>query len=250
VIWDGGGTIVTNAHVVGKGAHLVELWDGRSLPAEVQARDEQRDLAKLKLATVGDPPAAFRTSPLKPGELVIAVGNPLGFTGALTTGVVHSVGPFPGFGRRPWVQASIRLAPGNSGGPLADAAGQVVGINTMIASGGIALAVPGPTVVDFVRNGARPRLGVVVREMRLQQGSGIGLLIMNIDEDSPAEHASLLIGDLLIGTPETRFITAFDLADTIGEAHDRLRLRFLRGDNAREREVVISLGGRSAREAA
>jgi serine protease Do len=248
VIWDGYGTIVTNAHVVGKGTHLVELWDGRSLPAEVQARDDQRDLAKLKLATAGDPAANFRTSPVKPGELVIAVGNPLGFTGALTTGVVHSVGPFEGFGRRPWVQASIRLAPGNSGGPLADAAGQVVGINTMIASGGIALAVPSATVEDFVRNGVRPRLGVAVREVRSKQGSG--LLIMNIDEGSPAEHASLLIGDLLIGTRETAFRTAFDLADIISEAHGRIRLRFLRGDRAREREVVISLGGRFTSEAA
>jgi serine protease Do len=248
VIWDREGTVVTNAHVVGKGNHLVELWDGRSLPAEVQARDDQRDLAKLKLATAGDPAATFRISPLKPGELVIAVGNPLGFTGALTTGVVHSVGPFTGFGRRPWVQASIRLAPGNSGGPLADAAGQVVGINTMIASGGIALAVPSATVEDFVRNGVRPRLGVAIREVRSKQGSG--LLIMNIDEGSPAEHASLLIGDLLIGTPEALFATAFDLADAIGEASGRLRLRFLRGDNAREREVVVSLGGRFTREAA
>ena len=250
VIWDREGTIVTNAHVVGKGTHLVELWDGRSLPGEVQARDDQRDLAKLKLATVGDPAVTFRTSPVKPGELVIAVGNPLGFTGALTTGVVHSVGPLRGFGRRPWVQASIRLAPGNSGGPLADAAGQVVGINTMIASGGIALAVPSATVEDFLRNGVGRRLGVAVQEVRLKHGSGIGLLIMNIDEGSPAEHASLLIGDLLIGTPETRFATAFDLADAIGEAGGRLRLRFLRGDNAREREVVISLGSRFAWEAA
>jgi serine protease Do len=250
VIWDGEGTIVTNAHVVGKGTHLVELWDGRSLPGEVQARDDQRDLAKLKLATVGGPAATFRTFPIRPGELVIAVGNPLGFTGALTTGVVHSVGPFTGFGRRPWVQASIRLAPGNSGGPLADAAGQVVGINTMIASGGIALAVPSPTVEDFVRNGVRPRLGVAVREVRLKQGSGIGLLILNIDQGSPAERASLLIGDLLIGTPETPFATAFDLADAIGEAGGRLRLRFLRGDHARGREVVVSLGSRFAWEAA
>jgi serine protease Do len=181
---------------------------------------------------------------------VIAVGNPLGFTGALTTGVVHSVGPLGGFGRRSWVQASIRLAPGNSGGPLADAGGQVVGINTMIASGGIALAVPSATVEDFLRNGAPSRLGIAVQEVRLKHGSGIGLLIMNIDEGSPAEHASLLIGDLLIGTPETRFTTAFDLADAIGEAGGRLRLRFVRGDNAREREVVVSLGGRFAWEAA
>src|SRR5258708_1860110 len=142
VIWDAEGTIITNAHVLGKGTHLVELWDGRSLPAEIKTRDDQRDLAKLKLATIGLPAAAFRSQPVRPGELVVAVGNPLGFTGALTTGIVHAAGPFPGLGRRPWVQAAIRLAPGNSGRSPAGAAGQLVGINTTVLSSGIALPIP------------------------------------------------------------------------------------------------------------
>src|ERR1700688_4654205 len=81
VIWDSAGTIVTNAHVVGEGAHLVELWDGRSFPAEVHSRDDSRDLAKLKLPAIGLPAVGLRSTPVKPGELVIAVGNPLGFTG-------------------------------------------------------------------------------------------------------------------------------------------------------------------------
>src|ERR1700676_1200649 len=71
VIWDSAGTIVTNAHVVGQGTHLVELWDGRVFPAEIQARDDSHDLAKLKLPTTGAPAASLRTSPVKPGELVI-----------------------------------------------------------------------------------------------------------------------------------------------------------------------------------
>jgi serine protease Do len=262
VIWDSAGTIITNAHVVehvvghvvGKGTHLIELWDGRAFPSDVHARYDSRDLAKFKLPTTGAPAASLRNSPVKPGELVIAVGNPLGFTGALTTGVVHAVGPFPGFGRRPWVQAAIRLAPGNSGGPLADAAGHVIGINTMLVPGGIALAVPTATVEEFVKNGARPRLGVTVQFVRLPRRRGVGLLIMGIENGSPAEQASLLIGDILIGTPATRFTTAADLADTIddaiAEAKSRLTVRFLRGDNTREREVVIALSGRLTREAA
>jgi serine protease Do len=254
VIWDSAGTIVTNAHVVGhgvgEGTHMVELWDGRSFPAEIHSRDDSRDLAKLKLPAIALPAASPRTTPVKPGELVIAVGNPLGFTGALTTGVVHAVGPFSGFGRRPWVQAAIRLAPGNSGGPLADAAGHVIGINTMLASGGVALAVPASTVEEFLKSGARPRLGVTVRVVRLPRRRGMGLLIMSIERDSPAEQASLLIGDLLIGTPGARFTAAPDLSDAIGDADGRLTLRFLRGDNTREREVVISLASRPTREAA
>jgi len=250
VIWDSAGTIVTNAHVVGEGTHLVELWDGSSFPAEIHSRDDSRDLAKLKLPATGVSSASLRTSPVKPGELAIAVGNPLGFTGALTTGVVHAVGPISGFGRRPWVQAAIRLAPGNSGGPLADAAGQVIGINTMLASGGIALAVPTATVVEFLQSGPRPRLGVTVRIVRLDRRRSAGLLIMSIENGSPAEQASLLIGDILIGTLGSRFTTAADLADAIDEADGRLKIHFLRGDNAREREVVISLPGRLTREAA
>lgn len=250
VIWDRAGTIVTNAHVLGQGLHLVELWNGSSFPAEIHSRDDSRDLAKLKLPATALPAASLRTSPVKPGELVIAVGNPLGFTGALTTGVVHAVGPFAGFGRRPWVQAAIRLAPGNSGGPLADAAGHVIGINTMLASGGIALAVPSAAVEDFLKNGAGPRLGLTVRVVRMPRRGGLGLLIMSIESDSPAERASLLIGDVLIGTPGSRFTTAADLSDAIGDANARLILRFLRGDNAREREVVISLANRPTREAA
>lgn len=251
IILDSDGIIITNAHVVGSGEHSVELWDGRCFRADLKAKDEQRDLAKLKLETSGLPAAKFRDHPVRPGELVVAVGNPLGFTGALTTGVVHAAGPFSGLGCRPWVQAAIRLAPGNSGGPLADAAGHVVGINTMIVSGGIALAIPGATIVDFVKNGASPRLGVTVRPVRLDRRNSIGLVILSVEQGSPAEQASLLIGDLLTGTEKVPFTTTADLSDAIAEFRSRrLRLRFFRGDRTREREVVISLEGRFASEAA
>jgi serine protease Do len=245
------GTIITNAHVIGEGTHWVELWDGRSVQADIKARDDQWDLARLKVPATGLPAATFRNHPVRPGELVVAVGNPLGFTGALTTGVVHAVGPFSGLGRRPWVHAAIRLAPGNSGGPLADAAGHVVGINTMIVYGGIALAVPSATVGDFVRNGVGPRLGVTVRSVRLHRRNDIGLLILSVDQGSPAEQASLLIGDLLIGTDKTRFTNTGDLVDAIADVGSGgLKLLFLRGDRAHEREVVVSLAGRFTREAA
>jgi serine protease Do len=251
VIWDAQGTVITNAHVVGGGAHSVELWDGRSFRADVTAKDDQRDLAKLKLDTSGLLAAKFRHRPVRPGELVIAVGNPLGFTGALTTGVVHAAGPFSRLGRRPWVQAAIRLAPGNSGGPLADAEGHVVGINTMIVSNGIALAIPSATVADFLQNGASPRLGVAVRPVRLDRHNNIGLLILSVDQGSPAEQASLLIGDLLIGTDRARFTVPADLADAIAESRShRLKLHFYRGNREQEREVVVSLQGRFASEAA
>lgn len=96
----------------------VELWDGRRLPARVLTRDARRDLASLRVtAASADAAAAGDSSSLRPGELVIAVGSPLGFAGAVSTGVVHSVGPIRGMGNRAWIRAQVRLAPGNSGGP-------------------------------------------------------------------------------------------------------------------------------------
>jgi S1-C subfamily serine protease len=87
--------------------------------------------------------------------------------------------------------------------------------------------------------------------VRVNRRSGLGLLILSVDQESPAERASLLIGDLLIGTQEATFTTSADLIDAITEADSgRLKLRFLRGDNPREREVVICLGDRLTQEAA
>jgi len=248
--WDSDGTVVTNAHVIGRGAYWVQLWDGEGFRAEIKVKGDQRDLAKLKLATSGLPSAKFRGDAVRPGELVVAVGNPLGFTGALTTGVVHAAGPFSGLGRKTWVQAAIRLAPGNSGGPLADAAGQVVRINTMIVAHGIALAIPSAAVADFVQNRASPRPGITVRPVRIDRRNRIGLVILSVDEGSPAAQVSLLIGDLLTGTDNAPFTMTADLADAIAEPGLHLKLRFLRGDRTREREVVFSLGRRFASEAA
>ena len=86
--------------------------------------------------------------------------------------------------------------------------------------------------------------------VRLPRPRGVGLLIMSIERASPAEQASLLIGDVLIGTLGARFTAAAELSDAVGDADGRMTLRFLRGDNPREREVVISLSGRTTREAA
>src|SRR5260370_16855334 len=120
VIWNGDGLIVTNAHVARSSPACVQLCDGREFEATVTARDLHRDLASLRINASGLPAATPADSAqIRPGELVIAVGNPLGFVGALTTGVVHAVGPIRGFGAQSCVQVGVRLAPGNSGGPLA-----------------------------------------------------------------------------------------------------------------------------------
>lgn len=244
VVWSTDGTVITNAHVVRGGTIRAELWDGRSLDAEIKSRDPRTDLAKLKLSAADLPVLGVRhAASLRAGELVVAVGNPLGFVGALTTGVMQASGPIRGLGRKPWVQASIRLAPGNSGGPLADAEGRVIGINTMVVSGGLALAIPTETVQDFLKRGSRPNLGVTVQPVRG------GVLVVEVAPNSAAERASLLIGDLLIAANGRAFASIEDLGDALDDAAGGiLKLRFLRGDRLREREVSILLDG--LREAA
>jgi serine protease Do len=242
VIWDSGGLIVTNAHVMRHASARVELWDGRAFPATVHSRDDRRDLAALRIHTRGLPSASpGDSSALRPGEMVMAVGNPLGFTGALTTGVVHTIGPLRGFGRRPWVQAAVRLAPGNSGGPLADAQGAVIGLNTMVVAGGLALAIPSNSVADFLKRGAGVSLGVTVRPVNIRSKTTIGLMVLEIARNSPAETASLLPGDILIAANNASFSSFEDLSDAIDAATGRLLvLRFLRGGSA-TREVAVAL---------
>ena len=248
VIWRSDGLIVTNAHVARGSRMDVSLWDGREFRAEVTARDARRDLAALRIeakdlnaAAIGD------SSRVRAGELAIAVGNPLGFLGALTTGIVHTVGPLRGLGSRHWVQADVRLAPGNSGGPLADSNGRVIGINTM-AAGRLALAIPSNDVARFLAGESRSNwMGVTVTPVRLPRGSrqGLGLLVLGIEPESPAANALLLLGDILLGTEGHAFRSVEDFADALqGEGSPLLRLEFLRGDYTRVRKVSVQLGVR------
>lgn len=143
VVWRADGLILTNAHVA-EGAVSVVLPDRRVLPARLAARDVEHDLAALVVEATGLSAAELGDSDtLRVGELVLAVGNPLGVVRALSAGLVHATG-------RRFIQADLRLAPGNSGGPLADARGRVVGLNAMIV-GGLALAVPSRAGWRFVR---------------------------------------------------------------------------------------------------
>src|SRR6266852_5516757 len=178
VIWSADGAIITNAHVARGSQARVQLWDGRELEAAVVSRDLRRDLAELRVTATNLPAATpADSSQLRPGELAIAIGNPLGFIGALTTGVIH-----------------------------ADARGRVIGINTMVA-GRLALAIPSNTVTNFLQADACDAyLGVVVEPVRVprpgSRAKTFGLVLLDVEPDSPAANASLLPGDILLGTDE------------------------------------------------
>ena len=163
--WRGGDLFVTSAHVVSTQKAVVVTPDGRAVEGRVVGRDVDRDIAllhapeaRVPAVTCGDPYA------LRPGSLVFAVGHPLGVKDAVSVGVFQAVRAIPrGYGmaeqrpRRgrnpfiPWVQANVRLAPGNSGGPIADVEGNVIGVAAMIVSG-LALAVPAPDLERLLSN--------------------------------------------------------------------------------------------------
>ena len=247
VIWSSGGTILTNAHVARGGQVGARLWDGREFSATVASRDPCRDLASLQIRATNLPSVFIADSAqVRPGQLAIAIGNPMGFVGALTTGVVHAIGPVRGLGPQLWVQADVRLAPGNSGGPLADAYGKLIGINTMVA-GRLALAIPSNVVRDFLSVApSDPCFGVTVRPVRIPRctvNDGFGLLLLEVEPHSAASYASLLPGDILVGTEDQVFTSLEDLSNALqGGGMRQLRLKFLRGDYTRVRRVTVQLG--------
>ena len=164
IVWDADGLVITNHHVVGRGRAVVETLDGQRIAATVIGVDAYNDLAALRVESrrLPTPPMGDSTA-MRVGELVVAVGNPFGLRGVATMGIVSGVGDvsWSGGASRELLQADVDLAPGNSGGPLVDTAGRVVGVASMIMSPGVALAIPTHVVTRFVRSlgWAKPRTG-------------------------------------------------------------------------------------------
>jgi len=221
VIWQSDGLIITNAHVATSNRATVELLDGRVFDAVRTQFDPQQDLAALKIvatdltaATIGNSEA------LRVGELVLAVGNPFADSGAVTTGIIYA-------SNQRAVMADLQLYPGNSGGPLADCLGRVVGINTMIVNG-LAVAVPSSTVERFLQVNSRPQLGVTLQPVLLDRRR-LGLLVLSILPGSVAETAGVQIGDVLIGVSGQLFTSMNDLTKYLRESKGTVPLQLLRG---------------------
>lgn len=214
------GYVLTNAHVVERAdTARVGLPDGRSVRGRVVGRDGSTDLAVLRVETdtliaaeLGD------SDDLRVGQLVIAIGNPLGFQSTVTTGVVSALGrSLRGRDGRPIegvIQTDAALNPGSSGGPLVDTRGCVVGINTAIvaAAQGICFAIPSNTasavVASLIRDGRvrRAHLGIsaaptpIGRALaaRLGLAAGEGIRVVEVVPGSPADRAGLRAGDILV----------------------------------------------------
>ena len=159
-IWHADGLIVTNAHVVQRFPLSVTLADGRTLPARLLASDATCDLAALVVDASDLPTIELGdTRHVQPGQWVLALGHPWGVRSAVTAGVVIGLGtewPHPVPYGRDWIAVNLPSRPGNSGGPLIDVRGRLVGINTMTTGPDVALAVPVRTAKTFLRRSVGP----------------------------------------------------------------------------------------------
>jgi serine protease Do len=237
--------VITNEHVVGSADEIsLTLYDGRQYEAQIVGKDPRTDLALVVFETREPVPliAVGDSDTLRVGDIVFAVGNPLGFEATVTSGIVSALGrqaqdggPIATF--TDYIQTDASINPGNSGGALVNLAGELVGINSWIASRsggsvGIGFAIPVSTMkkaVDaFIRDGQVTYgwLGVSIANMDerpavdladdLDLGDRTGAFVLNVFEGSPARKAGLLPGDLIVGVGDLGVADSSQLTRAIG----------------------------------
>ena len=229
------GYILTNNHVVTDAADIfVTLTDGREFKAKVIGTDERTDVALIKIdakdmtpLTIGDPKL------LKKGQWVLAIGSPFGLDSTATAGIVSAIGRDTGE-YLPFIQTDVAVNPGNSGGPLLNLNGEVVGINSQIISRsggfmGISLAIPideAMRVADQLRASGkvtRGRIGVQISEVGKDVAEAIGLpkaegaLVSNVESDGPADDAGVKAGDVITSFHGESIKRWSDLPRIVGE---------------------------------
>jgi serine protease Do len=212
------GLIMTNAHVVADAQKVtVKLLDRREFEAKVLGSDAKSDVAVLKIDAKSLPAVRLdRPESLHVGEWVVAIGAPFGFDNSVTAGIVSAMGrSLPDDGYVPFIQTDVAVNPGNSGGPLFNLDGEVVGINSQIYSRsggyqGVSFAIPIDMAMDVSRqlqaNGhvTRGRLGVGIQDMdqALARSFGLeaprGALVSSVEDGGPADHAGIKAGDVIV----------------------------------------------------
>lgn len=245
VVWQPGGIVLTNDHVVaGAGGVLrAQTLDGRDVPVTVMARSQDLDLAVLRISASDLPHVGIGDSTrLRVGELVFAIGHPWGQPWVVTAGIVSGLGEAETrSGQRiAFIRSDVRLAPGNSGGPLLDARGHVIGINAMVFGGDLSVAIASHIVEQWLNSaqGRRVRLGVGVQPLPLPagllNGRAHGLLVVSIEPGGLAEQAGLMVGDLLLHADAVSLERPEDLRTALQRTADAtVRLRLLRAGDIR-----------------
>lgn len=279
-IIDGAGLVITNNHVIEEAdAVEVVLQDGRVLPAEVIGRDPATDLAVLRVdagevlphVVFGDSDAA------RVGDWVVAIGNPFGLGGSLTVGVISARGRDIGGQYDDYLQSDVSINRGNSGGPLFNLDGEVIGVNTAIfsptgASVGISFSVPSavarPVIAQLIEHGETRRgwLGVNVQPVTPDMARAMGLssargaVVTRIDPEGPAAGSGLQAGDVILAIGGRAVADDRRLTRIVAETEPGARVRlevFRRGESLtlnveiarlRERAAAVRPGARNGAE--
>jgi serine protease Do len=264
---DASGYIVTNNHVAGEAEEItVTLQDGRKFDASLVGSDPRTDLAVLKIDATGLPYVAFGDSDsARVGDWVVAIGNPFGLGGTATAGIISARGRdsrqlrLSEYAYTDYLQLDAPINFGNSGGPVFNVAGEVIGVNTAIFSPnggnvGIGFAIPANQAKDIVadlrENGTVERgwLGVNIQSLDedLAQSFGLddasGALVADVVEDSPAARGGLQTGDVITRFNGTAIEDARDLSRSVAAAEPNESARLTVWRDGRSRELTVELG--------
>jgi serine protease Do len=256
------GYILTNAHVVdGANVVTVKLTDKREFHAKVIGTDKQSDVAVLKInasnlptVKIGDPNQS------KVGQWVVAIGSPYGFDNTVTSGIISAKArSLPNENYTPFIQTDVPVNPGNSGGPLFNLQGQVIGINSMIYSQtggfqGLSFAIPIDEAIrvkdELVKSGhvSRGRLGVAVQGVNQTLANSFGLqkpagaLVSSVDPGGPAAKAGLQAGDVILGVNGTAVNDSTDLPAQIASMKPGTKATLDIWRDKAKKQVTVTLG--------
>ncbi|HEX2831112.1 MAG TPA: DegQ family serine endoprotease [Burkholderiales bacterium] len=256
------GYVLTNAHVVDQADEItVKLTDKRELKAKVIGADRRTDIALLKIDANGLPFVRFGDpNKLRVGEWVVAIGSPFGFENSVTAGIVSAKGrSLPQENFVPFIQTDVAVNPGNSGGPLFNLRGEVVGINSAIYSRtggfmGLSFAIPIDVANDIAQQlkstgrVIRGRIGVVIQPVTKELADGFGLqkpagaLVNSVEKGGPAEKAGVEPGDVILRFDGKPVASSEDLPRVVGATKPgtRVTMQLWRNKQPREVQVVVA----------
>ena len=272
-IISGDGYILTNAHVIDAAEEVtVRLTDKREFKAKVIGADKRTDVALIKIDATGLPTVRFGDpAKLKVGEWVVAIGSPFGFDNTVTAGIVSAKGrSLPQENFVPFIQTDVAVNPGNSGGPLFNLRGEVVGINSQIYSRtggfmGLSFAIPIDVANDIAQQlrtagkVTRGRIGVVIQQVSKELADGFGLpkavgaLVNSVEKGGPADKAGIEAGDVILKFDGKAVNSSEDLPRIVGgtKPGSKVAVQVWRSKGIRDLQVVVAelVEDRSARQA-